>query len=243
LARAAASDRAKCIALVTIALLGLSTWSLARAQDGVRQGTGKVGRDHAETLPPTVSTMRPTPLATPRLPLVSDSRFDEGMEQINARNPERAIALMEPILAMFETRYAPEKRRIYCAVTREQGIAYLAQAARDERDAIAIEPAWCRAQYVRAYALIDLDRLDEAKVAFERLVDLAPQNSRYLNELGYILQLRKQWQGSLDVYRRSKPLIASAWRSTPATSGRAGRSNISLRSARTGSDYCRARTS
>lgn len=133
-----------------------------------------------------------------------DAKFDAGMAAIRANNPAGAVELMRPVLADFEKKYSAEKRQIYCALTPEQSSAYLADAAKTRLEAVAIDAGWCRAQYVTGYALIDLDRLPEALTAFQRLVGLAPQNSRYLNELGYILMKQKKWKESLDAYRRSE---------------------------------------
>lgn len=188
---------------IGLMLASLAVAMPAAAQDEVRQGGAGGKREHAPILPPTVSKM--TPVKNPyRDPLVDDPRFDRGMEAIGSKNPQQAIALMQPILDGFEKRYGGEKRQIYCAITKQQAIAYMGAAAKEKRDAVSIEPAWCRAQYIRAFALVDLDRLDEAQQAYQRLVGYAPQNSRYLSELGYVFQKKKQWQQSLDIYRRSE---------------------------------------
>lgn len=137
-------------------------------------------------------------------PSTIDATYDAGMAAIKAKNPGKAVELMRPVLADFEKRYAGEKRDIFCAVTPEQSSRYLADAAKANRPAVSIKPDWCRAQYVTGYALIDLDKLPEAQVAFERLVRFAPQNSRYLNELAYVFMKQKKWQASLDAYRRAE---------------------------------------
>ncbi|MEO7389754.1 MAG: tetratricopeptide repeat protein [Sphingomonas sp.] len=137
-------------------------------------------------------------------PSAIDAKYDAGMAAIRAKNPGQAVELMRPLLADFERRYAGEKREIYCALTPEQKSRYLADAAKANREAVAIDAGWCRAQYVTGYALIDLQRLPEAQTAFERLVRFAPQNARYLNELGYIFMKQGKWQQSLDVYRRAE---------------------------------------
>jgi tetratricopeptide (TPR) repeat protein len=130
---------------------------------------------------------------------------DEAMNAIQAGDPARALALVEPVLADYDKAYAGEKRRIYCGQTTEQTVMYMALAvsAPNKRDAVAINPGWCTTQYVRAFALVDLKRLDEAQAAFERLVEFAPQHARYLNELGYVLQQKRQWQASIAVYTRA----------------------------------------
>lgn len=134
----------------------------------------------------------------------TDAKFDAGMAAIRAKNPGKAVELMRPVLADFERQYAGEKRDIFCAVTPEQKSRYLADAAKANRDAVAIDAGWCRAQYVTGYALIDLERLPEAQAAFERLVRFAPQNARYLNELAYVLMKQKKLKDSLAIYRRAE---------------------------------------
>ena len=137
-------------------------------------------------------------------PAPTDAKYDAGMAAIRAKNPGKAVDMMRPVLADYEKQYAGEKRDIFCAVTPEQKSRYLADAAKANRDAVAIEAGWCRAQYVTGYALIDLERLPEAQTAFERLVRFAPQNARYLNELGYVFMKQKKWRESLDIYRRAE---------------------------------------
>lgn len=171
----------------------------ASAAQEVRQGNSpppRSGSAPIRTVPFTAST-------SASLPLVNDSRFEMAMSAIKTQNPQRALDLVQPLLVNFERLYASEKRQIYCAVNSVQSLAYMAEAAAAKREAVAIEPAWCRAQYIRAFALVDLKRLDEAREGYQRLVAYAPQNSRYLNELGYVLQQKKQWQESVDIYRRS----------------------------------------
>jgi len=129
--------------------------------------------------------------------------YNDGMAAIRAKNPARAVSLMKPVLADFEKRYAEEKRHIYCAINPAQSAAYTSDATKAAQAFVTIEPDWCRAQYVRAYALIDLDDLDGALVAFRRLTDLAPKNSRYLSELGYVLTSKRQFSEALAVYQRS----------------------------------------
>ncbi|WP_375396320.1 hypothetical protein [uncultured Sphingomonas sp.] len=128
----------------------------------------------------------------------------DAYQAILERQPARAVELITSVIADFEKSYAGEKRQIFCAVSEAQSAAYLTAAKAANREAVAIEPGWCRAQYINAFALVDLGKLDEAGAAFERLLTFAPRNSRYLNELGYVYQAQKKWDLSLDAYRRSE---------------------------------------
>ena len=160
--------------------------------------------DVVRQVPPRGSVVRAPPIsvAANRAP-ISKGWYDAGMAAIRAKNPGRALEMMKPLLADFEKRYAGEKRHIFCAVNSRQQKAYLSDAAAAKLDAVTIEPDWCRAQYVRGYALIDLGKSDDALEAFRRLAELAPKNSRYLNELGYVLADKKQYAEAVKAYQRS----------------------------------------
>lgn len=142
-------------------------------------------------------------LANDNNQLMTAASTSQGMAAIEAKEPARAIEIVKPVIAGFERDLASEKRQVFCAINSQQSAAYLAQAAQDHRAATTVGVDWCRAQYVNAYALIDLGRFDEARTAFERLVGYAPQNARYLNELGFVLTKQRNWTGALTVYRRA----------------------------------------
>lgn len=142
---------------------------------------------------------------------------NEALKALQAGDPARALGLVEPVIADFEKQYAG-KTRIFCAETPEEGVAYALIGAQGGQSAVTApggnetaKPGaniimgsnWCVAQYIRAFALVDLKRLDEAQAGFERLIQFAPKRSRYLNELGYVLQRKRQWQASIDVYNRA----------------------------------------
>ncbi len=143
---------------------------------------------------------------------ITDTAFDA----IRAGQPQRALDLVEPVIADFEKEYAG-RRRIYCAETLQESGRYMvapgsdggsgqlpSDPAKQESGAYVIMGSvWCKAQYVRAFALVDLRRLDDAQAGFERLIQFAPQRSRYLNELAYVLLQKRQWQASIDVYNRA----------------------------------------
>ena len=123
---------------------------------------------------------------------------------INDKEPERALTIVEPVLAGFEKEFANEKRHIYCSETPEQEGYYLNVAEGGADNVRLVDPKWCRAQFVRAFALVDLKRLDEAQKAFERLIGYAPQHARYLNEYAYVFLAKKEWQHSIDIYTRAE---------------------------------------
>jgi len=143
---------------------------------------------------------------------------DDGLRAIRVGQPQRALDLVEPVLADFEKAYAGQSR-IYCADTVQEAGAYAVPTSDggaslqpappgSKPDTVAarivINSVWCKAQYVRAFALVDLGRFDEAQAGFERLIKFAPRRSRYLSELGYLFQRKRQFQTSIDYYTRAE---------------------------------------
>lgn len=130
----------------------------------------------------------------------ADATIDRAFSAIEAGDAARALATVEPVVASFEKEYSGEKRQIFCSQTAEQDGYYLATAAGHTDTVRLVASTWCEALYVKAFALVDLDRLDDAQSAFERLVAFAPKHARYLNELAYVLLKKKDWRHSIQAY-------------------------------------------
>lgn len=113
---------------------------------------------------------------------------------------EGADALDAP-LKSYQARFAGEKRAIYCAASLTQVVLYMTMAASAKRSAIAINPGWCEALFLKGYALIDIGKLDEGQRYLEQAVAMAPGNAHYLNELAFLHQQRRDWAKSIATYR------------------------------------------
>jgi tetratricopeptide (TPR) repeat protein len=124
----------------------------------------------------------------------------QAFSAIQAGDPARALATVQPVVASFEKEFSDEKRHIFCSQTPEQDGYYLTTADGGADNARLVTVTWCNALYVKAFALVDLDRLDDAQSAFERLVSFAPKHARYINELAYVLLKKKEWQYSIETY-------------------------------------------
>jgi Flp pilus assembly protein TadD len=46
-----------------------------------------------------------------------------------------------------------------------------------------------------------------ARAALERAIALAPHHAQYLSELGYLLQVAKDWQRSLEIYKQAEDAV------------------------------------
>jgi tetratricopeptide (TPR) repeat protein len=115
-------------------------------------------------------------------------------DQLAIKKESRAaIARCDEVIAAFKTYYQKEKRKIYCGNTSTEVLRNLLEALARKESAIVLSPTWANAYFVKGYALQDLRRLPEAKSAIITAVGLSPANSHYLNELGEIYELEKNW--------------------------------------------------
>ncbi|GAB2503382.1 hypothetical protein [Lysobacter humi (ex Lee et al. 2017)] len=119
------------------------------------------------------------------------------MERADA---EGALGEYDTVLAAYRARYPADGRRRYDVRSPEEALAVLAMAANDGGPADALYVHWSDAHYMKAYALVELARLDEAAVELGHALALAPMNSQYHAELGHVFQERRDWNAALRHY-------------------------------------------
>jgi tetratricopeptide (TPR) repeat protein len=138
----------------------------------------------------------------------ASSTIGQAFSAIQAGDPTRALSMVDPVVASFDKEFSREKRHIFCSQTAEQDGYYMTTADGGADNVRLVTATWCQALYVKAFALVDLDRLDDAQSAFERLVTFAPKHARYINELAYVLLKKKEWQHSIETYRSAEAAAA-----------------------------------
>jgi Flp pilus assembly protein TadD len=82
------------------------------------------------------------------------------------------------------------------------------QAANDRRSAIDVGPTWSHAQYLKGYALVELQRIPDARRALERAIELAPANAQFRSELGHTYQIDKSWTKALEAFTEAERATA-----------------------------------
>jgi tetratricopeptide (TPR) repeat protein len=99
---------------------------------------------------------------------------------------------------------------VYVTHGMEETILYMGMAvAADEksgskRGSIAIPGSWTDALVMKAYALVELRRPDEAKVALKRAIELSPLYPPPWIELGALYQQQKDWPAAMDAYQHAE---------------------------------------
>lgn len=145
--------------------------------------------------------------AAPAPPAAKPPSLDERMtpqlhaaaQLVRNHQPQAAIDTLAPVPAAYDADHARETRRIYCGMSVQEAILYAGMAAKDKTSAVILPPGYCTALYLKGYALVDLDRVAEAKAIYERLLTLAPMYAQYQTEYGQLIRLEKDWPRMLAI--------------------------------------------
>jgi tetratricopeptide (TPR) repeat protein len=158
-------------------------------------------------------------LATPAMPLgaawaapaaadsqqnVEAAAIDQAFAAIGAKDPAKAIALVEPIIAAQDAAHRKDPRRYYSAGSPTETLAYAGLGARDGKETVVVGPEWGTANFVKGFALIDLGKSDEARKYLERAVELSPFNAQFLGELGEWHKARHEWPQAYELFQRGE---------------------------------------
>jgi TPR repeat protein len=112
---------------------------------------------------------------------------------IDSNKPATAIERCDKVIAAFKARYEGGEQKIYCARTSAETLGYLLKATVDETSAVVLSDTWAYAYFIKAFALVDLRRIAEAKANVQLALELSPSNSEYLSELGHVYHVEKNW--------------------------------------------------
>ncbi len=127
-----------------------------------------------------------------------------GDDLLKKHQPEAAIReAFDPVIQAHEARYAGDGKIYFCSRGPAETLMYLLGVAADNNagkgrgDAVALGPTWANGYYGKAYALIELNRFDEAAVALDRALELSPANPQFLSERGYLYRASREWDKML----------------------------------------------
>lgn len=128
---------------------------------------------------------------------------------VDEKKPELAGEKCDEIIARFKAYYDSRKEKVYCARTSAESLGYLVKAAaamdKGEFDpgktkAITLSSIWSNAYFLKAYSLVELGQIADARSAILAAVELSPWNCKYLCELGSIYQLEKNWTKAMETF-------------------------------------------
>lgn len=130
-------------------------------------------------------------------------QLNRAGELLSQGKAEKALAVLDALIADYTRQYANDPRKVYCARSLPETLLYMAMAATQGRDAVALGPTLAYAHHLRGYALIELGRNEEARVENAKALELSPDNPTFLAERGYQQQLAQDWPAMLATYQQA----------------------------------------
>ncbi|MCL2590853.1 MAG: tetratricopeptide repeat protein [Betaproteobacteria bacterium] len=130
--------------------------------------------------------------------------LNDGTNLLKAKKPKEAIEYFEKIITNYEEKFRNDKTVIFSARSQAETLMYLTEAAVEKKDAMVVSTNWAYAYFMKAYALVELGKVSESKLALERALALSPWNSQFLSELGHIYQREKNWPIALQTFQRAE---------------------------------------
>jgi tetratricopeptide (TPR) repeat protein len=122
----------------------------------------------------------------------------EGVRLLRATRLAEAIDYFDQVASSYENRFKDNGIQFFSARTTTESLMYLVEVANaDKGGAKVVSFNWAYAYYLKGYALLDLNRIPEAKSMLQQALELSPRNSQFLSELGHIHQLERNWQSAL----------------------------------------------
>jgi tetratricopeptide (TPR) repeat protein len=137
-------------------------------------------------------------------------KLQQAQRLIADGKSSEAIALIEQVLSYYAAKYPEGKTRWYVARNMKESFYYMAEAttqadpASGKSSASSLMVAWADAYFLKGYALNELGRPADAKIALERAVYLSPQNATYLIELAEAYKLERNWNECYRLYQAAE---------------------------------------
>ncbi|MCL2162270.1 MAG: tetratricopeptide repeat protein [Betaproteobacteria bacterium] len=137
----------------------------------------------------------------------------KGAELIQAGMTEEAIRTFDQITSFYEKEYKNSTSKIYCARTPAESLVYMTTEAAENakgvknpkyKSAVVFSPVWAEAYYLKGFALIEQKKLEAAREALQRALELSPMNAQFLIELGQLYTINKQFDPAMTVYKQAE---------------------------------------
>ena len=143
-------------------------------------------------------------------PLTEEQRTEttsKGIELLAQGKPAEAVTMVDPVLESFDAQYPIGEKQIFCAKSVEQTLAVLIIGAAAKKESIALATTWCDALFTKGFALVDLQRLDEAGPYLQKAAEMAPLNAHYINEYAEWHKAKGHWQTAYELFDKARGVV------------------------------------
>lgn len=163
----------------------------------------------AATIEGVTEEIEPSETTVIKAVIVDENGHEEqvanGFEHLQNGRAQDALDIFSNVIAAYEEEYG--NRLVRCVNSPGEAIIILAEltllSEGSEEGATALGPNWCLAIFGKGFALIDVNRSDEALPFLVQAVTMAPLEAHYLNELAEWHKTDRNWQESYDLFSQA----------------------------------------
>jgi tetratricopeptide (TPR) repeat protein len=123
-------------------------------------------------------------------------QLEAATNRIKSNDPYDSLPILDKVIAAEESAHHDDKRMFFSARSLTEALLYAGMGASLKKNAVILDETWSTAYFLKAYALVDLNRAEEAKADLDKAVALAPQNAQFLAERGEWYKTRKDWNAA-----------------------------------------------
>lgn len=133
----------------------------------------------------------------------NSARIDAAFDLVHQGKPGEAVLILDGVIAAEEQAHRDAKTLYFSARSTTEAIFYSALAMVTHKPTIVTNDVWADAYFLKGYALVDLQRSDEAGPLFKRALELAPKNAQIQAELAEWHKSRREWPAAFDAYEEA----------------------------------------
>lgn len=138
-------------------------------------------------------------------PTPDDSLIETAAKLLGDGKPAEAIVLAERVIESTEKSHPRRADTVYfSAQSMPETLIYATMASAVKKNGVVTNGTWGTAYFLKGFALIDLNRGDEALPWLEKAVALAPMNAQYLAERAEWYKSRRKWNKALTDFENAR---------------------------------------
>lgn len=147
------------------------------------------------TAPAAPPAAPPATAAEAPAPSADDIRLATAAQMVASGQPAEAVVLADQIIASMEAAYPRRDDKVYfSAQSMAETLLYATMASAVKKNAIVLNGTGGTAYFLKAFALVDLNRGDQALTWLDKAIGLSPMNAQFLAERAEWYKSRRQWK-------------------------------------------------
>lgn len=151
-----------------------------------------------------------TDASTPQ-PTPEDNQLEAAARMLGDGKPAEALVLADQLIGSLEKSHPPRADTLYfSAQTMAETLLYATMASAVKKNGIVTNGTWATAYFLKGFALVELNRGDEALPWLDKAVALAPGNAQFLAERAEWYKARRKWNKALTDFEDARGSAALA---------------------------------